>query len=265
MEGGGPTATQGLATGSLGRRKVAVLAPLPYGRPPCFSWKGRPLKTIAMILSVLVTLGAFGQDEDESASSPLCFNMNHANADAAADDVCFAPIEGYERFTPSGDYTGSYHSGGFGRFWHLAIVYYAPQDPTGRAMMVRVLRFHHLPLHSRIKLRGAFSQTFVWAELLTESHNGGSEAPRTLPYNVLKRTDSGTLVVEDCDYNTHAYDSTQDTDFGAEFPYAVVLGESNDLRNVDRMVRRYLERMANPAVCTSFCTGPANAIRCPAS
>ena len=225
-----------------------------------------------MTLSVLVAFGAFGQGEDdgegegedESAASPVCFNMNH-NADTAADDVCFAPIEGYERYTPGDTYAGHYFSGGFGRSWRLAIVYYAPQDATGRAMMVRVLRIHHLPLHSRRKLAGAFSQTFVWAELLTESHNGGSEAQRTKPYNVLKRTDTGTLVVEDCDYNTYAYDSSADDDNGSHYPYAAVLGEGDDLRNVDRMVRRYLEGLANPAVCTSFCTGPANAIVCPVS
>ena len=205
-----------------------------------------------MFLLSVLALGAFGQGEDEgegeSAPSPLCFNMNH-NADAAADDVCFAPIEGYERYTP-GDYGRYYESDGFGRPWRVAVVQYAPQDPTGRAMMVEILRWHHLPMDSRTKSMGGFPQTFVWASLLTESHNGGSEAPRTLPYNVLKRTDAGTLVIEDCDYNPYARELEGFSDAGADYPYAVVLGEGDDLRNVNRMVRRYLERLANPAVCT---------------
>ena len=271
-----------------------------------------------MILSVLAALDAFGQDEGEGESAPLpvCFNMNDANADAVADDLCFPPVEGYERFTTSSDGTmfpaaldlpgdsgfwpggegyellnrltlvrrrgegefgeryhpelGSYDRTDWWGIWHLDVIYYAPQDPTGRAMVVRVLRVNHLPASSRSKFRytdgiSAVRQTIVGAELLTESHDGGSEAPRTLPYNTLLRTDTGTLVVEDCDHNTYAYDSTADTDYGAHYPYAVVLGEGDDLRNVDRMIRRYLVRMANPAVCTSFCTGPANAILCPAS
>ena len=221
------------------------------------AWKGRPMKVIAaMTLSVLVAFGAFGQGdtegegEDESAASPVCLNMN-LNADAEADDVCFAPIEGYERYTP-GDYGRYYPSGGFGRYWRVAVVQYAPQDPTGRAMMVEILRWHQLPLDSRTKPMGGFPQTFVWAELLTESHNGGSEAPRAKPYNVLKRTDAGTLVVEDCDYNPYARELGSEgfSDAGTDYPYAVVLGEGDDLRNVDRMVRRYLEGLANPAVCT---------------
>ena len=220
------------------------------------------MKAIAVILSVLVALGAFGQGEEEgegeSAPSPVCFNMNALNADAAADDVCFPPIEGYERIAvteersyrwdrrpPSNNATESEVIRGDSRSLLTstfgAQVYYAPQDPNGRAMMVEIHRRHHLPLHSRTKPRGAFSETVVWAELLAESHNGGGEAPRTLPYDVLRRTDAGTLVVEDCDYQGRA-------DY---LWHPAVLGEGDDLRNVDRMVRRYLgEGQANPAVCT---------------
>jgi len=256
-----------------------------------------------MILSVLVALGAFGQGEGEgeSAPSPVCFNMNHANADAAADDLCFPPIDGYERFTTSSDGTmfpaaldlpgdsgfwpgaegyellnrltlvrrrgegefgeryhpelGSYDRSDWWGIWHLDVVYYAPQDPTGRAMMVRVLRVNHLPASSRSKLRytdgvSAVSETIVGAELLTESHDGGSEAPRALPYNVLKRTDTGTLVIEDCAYNPYALNWWHARGRTGDTAPALALWEGDDLRNVGRMVRRYLERLANPAVCT---------------
>ena len=241
------------------------------------------MKVIAMTLSVLVALGAFGQGqgededegegEDESAASPVCFNMNAPNADAAADDVCFPPIEGYERIAAVSDHgwpkvvrslppsnaatESELHHGdwyGFQRSTVWAHVYYAPQDPTGRAMMVEIARHQYLPLHSRTKPRGAYSETIVWAELLAESHNGGGEAPRTLPYNVLRRTDAGTLVVEDCDYNHDFYDWRVWQHFAPPswgyYHGGVVLGEGDDLRNVDRMVRRYLEGLANPAVCT---------------
>lgn len=236
----------------------------------------------AMTLSVLVAFGAFGQGEDdgegegedESAASPVCFNMNTNGgggiiraADAAADDVCFAPIEGYERYTP-GDGSWEYHeSDGFGHLWRVAVVQYLPKRAitcstkgcsTGRAMKVEIVRWHHLPMEtirriqgeglfavrSDSRTKGGFTQTFVWATLVDFSAWGKD-------YNVLKRTDAGTLVIEDCDYNPYASKFEGLTDAGADYPYAVVLGEGDDLRNVDRMVRRYLERLANPAVCTS--------------
>lgn len=220
------------------------------------------MKAIAVILSVLVALGAFGQGEEEgegeSAPSPVCFNMNALNADATADDACFSPIEGYERIAvteeqsyrwdrrpPSNNATQREVLNGRTRSILTSMfgvqVYYAPQDPNGRAMRVEIRRLHHLPLHSRTKPLGASSDTLVWAELLAESHNGGGEAPRTLPYDRLKRTDAGTLVIEDCDWLGSWFDDG----------YAAKLGEGDDLRNVDRMVRRYLgEGQANPAVCT---------------
>ena len=220
------------------------------------------MKGIAVILSILVSVGAFGQGEEgegESAPSPVCFNLNALNADAAADDVCFSPIEGYERIVLSADSLHNTHR----REWlppsnnaterevlwgstrsilrstFGVAVYYAPQDPNGRAMMVAIDRRYDLPLHSRTKPRGRVSETVVRAELLAEAHNGGGEAPRTMPYDRLRRTDTGTLVVEDCDY-LHFW-------WGGD---GLVLGEGDDLRNVDRMVRRYLEGQANPAVCT---------------
>lgn len=225
------------------------------------------MKVITVTLSVLVALGAFGQGEDdgegegedESTASPVCFNMNAPNADAAADDVCFPPIEGYERIAVSEDWSYKRErlppSNNATEYevvlhdWESILrstfsvqIYYAPQDPNGRAMMVEIERRHDLPLHSRTKPRARVSETVVRAELLAESHNGGGEAPRTLPYNVLRRTDAGTLVVEDCDYN-------EDTYF---YRGGLVLGEGDDLRNVDRMVRLYLEGAANPAVCTTW-------------
>ena len=219
----------------------------------------------AMTLSVLVAFGAFGQGEGESAAShgdqythsflPVCFNMNgegwsiraNHNADAAADDVCFAHIEGYERYTP-GDGSWRYDElDGFVRQWRVAVVQYLPKGSTGRAMKVEIVRWHLLPLDSRTKV--GFTETLVSATLadwpVPESGIVRlADLQQWKTYNVLKRTDAGTLVVEDCAYYTEGA-----TDAGYS-PTVVVLGEGDDLRNVDRMVRRYLERLANPAVCT---------------